>query len=96
MRFWLERGIDGFRLDVINFISKDISFPNSDRLVLTGSEHYACGPRLHEYLRELGAILKEYDAFSVGEMPCVHSEIELIRAVAADREELSMIFHFEL
>lgn len=45
---------------------------------------------------ELGAILKEYDAFSVGEMPCVHDEKELVRAVAADRGELSMIFHFEL
>jgi glycosidase len=96
MRFWLDRGIDGFRLDVINFISKDPAFPDSDRQVLAGAEHYACGPRLHEYLKELGAILKEYDAFSVGEMPCVHKEEELIKAVAADRGELSMIFHFEL
>lgn len=96
MRFWLDRGIDGFRLDVINFISKDPSFPDSDRSVLAGVEHYACGPHLHEYLRELGTILREYDAFSVGEMPCVHEEQELIRAVAQDRGELSMIFHFEL
>lgn len=95
MRFWLDRGIDGFRLDVINFISKDTAFPDSDRNVLAGTEHYACGPRLHEYLRDLGSILQEYNAFSVGEMPCVHSEKELIRAVAADRGELSMIFHFE-
>lgn len=96
MRFWLDRGIDGFRLDVINFISKDTTFPDSDQKVLAGSEHYACGPRLHEYLKELGSILQEYDAFSVGEMPCVHSEDELIKAVADDRGELSMIFHFEL
>lgn len=96
MRFWLDRGCDGFRLDVINFISKDQSFPDSDRSLHPGAEFYACGPRLHEYLRELGAILQEYDAFSVGEMPCVHDQKELIRAVAADRGELSMIFHFEL
>ncbi|KIE01863.1 Alpha amylase, partial [Metarhizium majus ARSEF 297] len=96
MRFWLDRGADGFRIDVINFISKDQSFPDSNKTVLGGTEHYACGPRLHEYLMELGAILKEYDAFSVGEMPCVHDEKELVRAVAADRGELSMIFHFEL
>lgn len=96
MRFWLDRGADGFRIDVINFISKDQSFPDSNQKVLRGTEHYACGPRLHEYLKDLGAILKEYDAFSVGEMPCVHDEKELIRAVAADRGELSMIFHFEL
>lgn len=96
MRFWLDRGADGFRIDVINFISKNQSFPDSDKRVLRGTEHYACGPRLHEYLKELGAILKEYDAFSVGEMPCVDDQKELIKAVAADRNELSMIFHFEL
>jgi glycosidase len=96
MRFWLNRGCDGFRLDVINFISKDQSFPDSDRTVHPGAEYYACGPRCHEFLQELGAILKEYDAFSVGEMPCVNDEQELIKAVRSDRGELSMIFHFEL
>ncbi|KAH6997603.1 family 13 glycoside hydrolase [Ilyonectria sp. MPI-CAGE-AT-0026] len=96
MRFWLDRGVDGFRMDVINFVSKDLAFPDSKQTVLRGSEFYACGPRLHEYLKEIGDILKEYDAFNVGEMPCVHDERELIRAVAADRGELSMIFHFEL
>lgn len=96
MRFWLDRGCDGFRLDVINFISKDQAFPDSDNKVHKGAEFYACGPRCHEYLQGLGAILKEYDAFSVGEMPCVHKEQELIKAVRSDRGELSMIFHFEL
>ncbi|KAG6280396.1 hypothetical protein E4U48_007930 [Claviceps purpurea] len=96
MRFWLDRKIDGFRIDVINFISKDPSFPDSSQRFLRGTEYYACGPRCHEYLQEIGAILKEYDAFSVGEMPCVHDEKELIKAVAADRAELAMIFHFEL
>ncbi|GAB0135964.1 hypothetical protein EsDP_00004284 [Epichloe bromicola] len=96
MRFWLDRGVDGFRIDVINFISKDQSFPDSNQRFLRGSEYYACGPRCHEYLKDIGAILKEYDAFSVGEMPCVHDERELLKAVAADRGELSMIFHFEL
>ncbi|KAF1738832.1 Alpha-glucosidase [Beauveria bassiana] len=94
-RFWLDRGVDGFRIDVINFISKDQRFPDSDKKVLKGTEYYACGPRLHEYLQELGAILKEYDAFSVGEMPCVDDGKELLDAVRADRGELSMIFHFE-
>lgn len=64
--------------------------------MLKGHEYYACGPRCHEYLKGLGDVLKEYDAFSVGEMPCVSDEKELIKAVAADRGELSMIFHFEL
>ncbi|KAI8683949.1 Glycoside hydrolase family 13 [Fusarium keratoplasticum] len=96
MRFWLDRGADGFRMDVINFVSKDQAFPDSDQTVLRGHEFYACGPRCHEYLKEIGEILREYDAFSVGEMPCVHDERELIKAVRADRGELSMIFHFEL
>ncbi|KAH7326523.1 family 13 glycoside hydrolase [Stachybotrys elegans] len=96
MRFWLDRGADGFRMDVINFISKDQSFPDSKLTALKGPEFYACGPRLHEYLKELGSILREYNAFSVGEMPCVDDELEIIKAVRADRGELSMIFHFQL
>ncbi|KAF7551297.1 hypothetical protein G7046_g7758 [Stylonectria norvegica] len=96
MRFWLDRGIDGFRMDVINFVSKDQAFPDSDMSGARGHEFYACGPRCHEFLKEIGDILKEYDAFSVGEMPLVHREQELIKAVGADRGELSMIFHFEL
>lgn len=96
MRFWLDRGADGFRLDVINFISKDQDFPDSKNSVHAGAEYYAAGPRLHEYLGELGAILKEYDAFSVGEMPCVYDLDEIIKSVRSDRHELSMIFHFEL
>lgn len=96
MRFWLDRGIDGFRLDVINFISKNRGFPDSTNDVLAGAEFYACGPRLHEYLQQLGAILDEYGAFSVGEMPCVHDTQEIIKSVREDRGELNMIFHFEL
>ncbi|KAK1963706.1 alpha amylase [Colletotrichum sublineola] len=95
MRFWLDKGADGFRLDVINFISKPQDFPDSDQEVLSGSELYSAGPRLHEYLKELGAILQEYDAFSVGEMPCVRDLNEIIKSVNGDRGELSMIFHFE-
>lgn len=96
MRFWLDRGIDGFRMDVINFISKDQGFPDSKLDMLPGREFYACGPRCHEFLKEIGDILQEYGAFSVGEMPSVESEHEIIKAVGADRGELSMIFHFEL
>ncbi|OHE99598.1 alpha amylase [Colletotrichum orchidophilum] len=95
MRFWLDKGADGFRLDVINFVSKPQDFPDSKQEVLPGSELYSAGPRLHEYLKELGAILQEYDAFSVGEMPCVRDLNEVIKSVNGDRGELSMIFHFE-
>lgn len=101
MRFWLDRGADGFRMDVINMISKDQRFP--DAIVKRpghdfqdGSDHYKCGPRLHEYLAEIGTILKGYDAFSVGEMPYVNDDKEILNAVAGDRGELSMIFIFDL
>ncbi|KAK9328312.1 glycoside hydrolase superfamily [Lipomyces starkeyi] len=101
MRFWLDRGVDGFRMDVINFISKDPAMPdapitNPSTKYQKGAMYYAAGPRLHEYLQELGKILKEYDAFSVGEMPSVFDPAEIIKAVGFDRNELSMIFHFEI
>ncbi|KAJ9643411.1 hypothetical protein H2199_004090 [Coniosporium tulheliwenetii] len=101
IRFWLNKGVDGFRMDVINFISKAPGLP--DAAVLqpgkeyhSGAEHFACGPRLHEYLQAIGKILKEYNAFSVGEMPAVHDPKQILNAVAFDRQELNMIFHFEL
>jgi hypothetical protein len=61
-----------------------------------GDKYFACGPHLHEYLQEIGKILKEYNAFSVGEMPCVKDPKELVKAVGYDRGELNMIFHFEM
>lgn len=100
IRFWLDRGADGFRMDVINFISKTYGLPdatvNKPGFLQNGIEHYSCGPRLHEFLHDIGMILKEYDAFSVGEMPGVNDTSEIIKSVGDDRDELGMIFHFEL
>ncbi|KAJ5220265.1 alpha-amylase [Penicillium chermesinum] len=100
IRFWLEKGCDGFRMDVINFISKDLRFPDAPikdprTPWQWGDKWYANGPRLHERLKGIGSILKEYDAFSVGEMPFVKDEEEVLRAVQFDRGELNMIFNFE-
>jgi trehalose-6-phosphate hydrolase len=100
IRFWLDKGVDGFRLDVINFISKDQTFPDApvddpDRIWQWGHMYYGNGPRLHEYLQDIGKILSEYDAFSVGEMPCVQDGEEVLRAVRQDRGELNMIFQFD-
>ena len=88
-------------MDVINHVSKDQSFPdapvtNHNSRWQSGSKYYACGPRLHEYLQEIGKILKEYDAFSVGEMPDVNDCDEVLKAVGHDRGELNMVFHFEM
>src|SRR5467141_3811210 len=65
IRFWLDKGVDGFRLDVINFISKDQTFPDApvddpDRIWQWGHMYYGNGPRLHEYLQDIGKILSEY------------------------------------
>ncbi|CAG7559825.1 unnamed protein product [Fusarium equiseti] len=99
IRFWLEKGVDGFRMDVINFISKSDGLPdarirNPGAKYQWGHDHYACGPRLHEYLRDIGTILKEYNAFSVGEMPAVEDPEEIIKSVGESRGELNMIFNF--
>ncbi|KAL6246924.1 hypothetical protein RBB50_006231 [Rhinocladiella similis] len=100
VRFWLDRGVDGFRMDVINFISKTPELPDADIIkpgfVQPGTKHFACGPHLHEYLAGLGSILHEYDAFSVGEMPGVFDTKEIIKAVGQDRGELAMVFQFEI
>lgn len=100
MRFWLDKGADGFRMDVINFVSKDQRFPDAPvkdprSIWQWADKWYANGPRLHEYLQGLGDILKEYDAFSVGEMPFVKDTNEVLKAVRYDRNEINMIFNFE-
>ncbi|KAJ9663224.1 hypothetical protein H2198_000985 [Neophaeococcomyces mojaviensis] len=100
IRFWLDRGVDGFRMDVINFISKEPGLPDGKitkpGFLQSGVEHFACGPRLHEYLKGIGEILREYDAFSVGEMPGVHDKNEILKGVGQDRGELAMAFNFEI
>lgn len=101
VRWWLDKGVDGFRLDVINLISKDQSFPDAtvsdpNQTYHHGCEHYANGPRIHEYLQELGGILDEYNAFSVGEMPWISDPEEILKCVGYDRKELNMIFNFDM
>ncbi|KAK5727558.1 hypothetical protein LTR15_003458 [Elasticomyces elasticus] len=101
MRFWLDKGVDGFRLDVINLISKVPSFPDAEvvrpeHTYQHGSKYYANGPRIHEYLRVIGGILAEYDAFSVGEMPWISDSAEILDCVGSDRHELNMIFNFDI
>ncbi|TLD28389.1 hypothetical protein PspLS_04096 [Pyricularia sp. CBS 133598] len=101
MRFWLDKGVDGFRMDVINLISKDPRLPDAIVVDKTqqyhhGCQHYANGPRLHEYLGDIGAIMKEYEAFSVGEMPWISDPDEILRCVGAERNELNMIFNFDI
>ncbi len=100
VRWWLEKGIDGFRLDVINYISKDPALADGDPLVgalmkFTGVEHYFAGPRLHEHLRELqSAAFEPYGAVSIGETPGVGPNLGKL-LTGPDRGELDMIFSFD-
>lgn len=97
MRFWLDKGVDGFRMDVIPFISKTKGMPDLDYSNLPGglSAAYANGPRLHEFLQEMNQeVMRHYDAFSVGEAPGVTPAIAPLY-VGEDRKELDMIFHFQ-
>lgn len=98
MTFWLDKGVDGFRMDVINFISKDQSFPDGEAGGTgygEGSPHFVNGPRIHEYLHEMNErTLAGYNTITVGEMPNVKVE-EAKLYTAREREELNMVFHFE-
>lgn len=97
MTWWLEKGIDGFRMDVISLISKDPSFPDGD----PGINGYASfnepanGPHVHEYLQEMRErVLSKYDTLTVGECSGVTLE-EAKKYASSDGKELSMVFQFE-
>jgi oligo-1,6-glucosidase len=101
MRWWLDRGVDGFRMDVINMISKDTSLPDTTprpgSLYGPGDQHFICGPRNHEYLQEMHAeVFADRSAWvlTVGEMPDVTLE-QAALFTAPDRRELDMVFQFE-
>lgn len=92
MHFWLQKGIDGFRLDVINLISKNQSFP--DDFEGDGRRFYTDGPRVHEFLREMNdQVFSQYDLLTVGEMSSTTIE-HCIRYSHPDSHELAMTFNF--
>ncbi|KAI0812056.1 alpha-glucosidase [Xylaria sp. FL0064] len=100
MRFWLDRGVAGFRMDVIDHISKVQSFPDAKAVATgqylqPGDDFFANGPRLDEFLHEMRQVLDEYDTISVGEMPFVNDEEETIRTVGR-QGSLNMILLFEI
>ncbi len=100
VRWWLDKGVDGFRLDVINYISKQAELPDGDGTIaqligFNGIENYFYGPHLHEYLRQLRTeAFEPYDAFSVGETPGVGLDMAAL-LTGRDRHELDMVFNFD-
>ena len=99
LKFWLDKGIDGFRMDVITLISKDPAYPDGPVIQnkAYGSYYVGCasGPKVHEYLQEMNReVLSKYDIMTVGEAPHTSAE-EAVPYTAADRGELNMVFHFD-
>ena len=96
LRFWLDMGVDGFREDVITFISKRQGLPNGLPIpAACGMEHYMDGPNVHKYLREFREVLNEYDCFVVGEAPMMNEKNALNYITEGPKQELDMMFHFE-
>ena len=98
MRWWLDKGIDGFRMDVISMISKDQRFPDGpvENGLYGNHKPYVCnGPRVHEFLREMNEkVLSKYDIMTVGE--ALGTTVEDAKLYAGeDTHELNMVFHFE-
>ena len=96
LRFWLDLGVDGFREDVITFISKRSGLPNGLPIpAACGMEHYMDGPNVHRYLKEFRQVLNEYDCFVVGEAPMMNEKNALRYISEGPNQELDMMFHFE-
>lgn len=90
--FWAKKGVDGFRLDVINLISKDQAFPNDE--IGDGRRFYTDGPRIHEFLQDVSRdVFAPVGAMTVGEMSSTSLE-HCQRYGALDGSELSMVFNF--
>ena len=101
LRWWLDRGVDGFRMDVINMISKKL--PLADGPVLPGRAYgigwgeFICGPRIHEFLHELTEEVvrdREQPLMTVGEMPGVTTD-QAVLFTDPRRAEVDMVFQFD-
>lgn len=96
VRYWLERGCDGFRCDVITYVSKKEGLPDGKFNPFTcGDENFTHGPHIHEYLHELNVKgLSGFDYMTVGEGPGMTLE-DGIRYTKEENEELDTVFSFE-
>lgn len=102
MRFWVRRGCDGFRMDVINLISKTDGLPDAPlvdhaQYYQPASMYFANGPQVHKYIKQMHTeVLSHHDLITVGETPFTHEASELAAYVLPQNRELNMVFHFEL
>lgn len=97
MDWWCQKGIDGFRMDVISMISKTKEMPDGEIRGLYGDYSPYCvhGPNVHSYLKEMNReVLSKYDLMTVGETAGVTPE-EACRYAGKDEQELNMVFQFQ-
>ncbi len=95
MRFWLNLGVDGFREDVITFISKTEGLPDDHSFIMKGMKLFESGPHIHEYLSEFRRdVLDKYDCFVVGEAPLMTPK-KALSYIAGKNPDLDMMFHFD-
>ena len=98
VNWWLEKGIDGFRLDVISMISKHLDFPQTEGMDFVDlfQKYYCNGPRVHEFIHGLYEnTTSRYDVMTVGEGPGISKELANLYT-GKDRGELDMIFPLDL
>lgn len=101
MEFWLQRGVDGFRVDTVNLYSKAPGLPEA-RIIDPNSKYQldpalVCnGPRIHEFISEMNAILAKYGAITVGELPATTDTDRVLDYVRASKRQLSMVFQFDV
>ncbi|PSN65590.1 glycoside hydrolase [Corynespora cassiicola Philippines] len=100
MEFWLDRGVDGFRVDTVNMYSKGnmedapITDPRSEWQF--AGYQYCNGPRMDEFLAEMNQILEKYDAMTVGECPHTPDMKRVLKYVSAKEKQLNMVFQFDV
>ncbi|GJC95800.1 alpha amylase [Colletotrichum higginsianum] len=102
MRFWLDKGVDGFRIDTVNMYSKGVEFRdapimNANSSVQPAYMIYCNGPRIHEFLREMNAkVLNHYDTVTVGELPHTPDPQHVLKFISAADRQLDMVFQFDI
>ncbi|WP_257350539.1 alpha,alpha-phosphotrehalase [Pseudalkalibacillus decolorationis] len=96
MTYWFDKGVDGFRLDVVNLLSKNQQFPDdkSTEPPGDGRKYYTDGPRIHEFINEMNThVFSKYDVMTVGEMSSTSVD-HCIKYTNPERNELDMTFNF--
>ncbi|KAF2093604.1 glycoside hydrolase [Rhizodiscina lignyota] len=103
MKFWLDKGIDGFRIDTVNMYSKTPGLPDApimypDHEIQPAFMYYANGPRMHEFLDEMNDVFEPYDTFTVGETPYTPDEGTVLGYIVPSpkRPRLSVVFNFNV